>query len=146
MANSASHTRSAAPRILIVEDELVIALMINEMARDLGYIVSGIASNLAMARQQFAKRNFDAVVLDINLDGHYHPEIADFLLESGVPFAFLTGYDYLVEPRHEKIPLLTKPFTIAQFRALLRDLVGSGSSPRQITGGQPLKTKKQHQF
>ena len=42
---------------------------------------------------------------DINIGGRYHPEIADFLLDTGVPFAFVTGYDYLVEPRHETVPV-----------------------------------------
>ena len=74
------------------------------------------------------KRNFDAVLLDLNLDGQQHPETADLLLEYGVPFAFVTGYDYLVEPRLEKIPILQKPFTATQLRALLETLVGAGSS------------------
>ena len=113
MANPSSrlpaHGRS--PRILIVEDELLIAVLIGEMVREIGYRVSGTAPTIAMARLEFAKRNFDAVLPDLNLDGQQHPETADLLLEYGVPFAFVTGYDYLVEPRHEKIPILQKPFT-----------------------------------
>ena len=51
----------------------------------------------------FAKRDFDAVLLDVNLGGEYNPETADLLLEMGVPFAFVTGYDYVVEPRHDNV-------------------------------------------
>ena len=117
-----------APRILIVEDELLIALMIAEMVRDTRYHVSGIAHTPAMARQEFAKHNYDAVLLDINIGGRYNTEIADRLLKRGVPFAFVTGYDYLVEPRHENVPVLPKPFTFDQLRVLLRNLVGLSSS------------------
>jgi CheY-like chemotaxis protein len=126
MANSRSTPQAfdCSPRILIVEDELLIAVLIGEMVWKIGYRVSGTAPTIAMARLEFAKRNFDAVLLDVSLDGQHHPETADHLLEMGVPFAFVTGYDYLVEPRHEKIPLLQKPFTPVQLLALLEELVG----------------------
>jgi CheY-like chemotaxis protein len=120
-----------APRLLIVEDELLIALIIEEMARDIGYRVSGIAHTVPMARKELAKRNFDAVLLDISFDGQFGFEFADILIEANVPFAFVTGYDYLVEPRHEMVPVLQKPFTLAQLRALLVSLVGEGSSKTQ---------------
>jgi CheY-like chemotaxis protein len=124
-------TRSArgrAPRILLIEDELLIALVIEEMAKDLGYRISGIASNLALARQELAKRNFDGALLDVHLDGRPCPELADLLMERDVPFAFVTGYDYIVEPRHENVPVLQKPFTPAQLGVLLGNLVGPSKS------------------
>jgi CheY-like chemotaxis protein len=128
MANPRSPlTAPDSLRILVIEDELLIALLIEEMVRELGYRVSGVAHTMAMARQEFAKRNFDAVLFDINIGGRCHPEIADFLLDIGVPFAFVTGYDYLVEPRHQTVPVLQKPFTPAQLRALLGKVAGSGS-------------------
>jgi CheY-like chemotaxis protein len=133
MANPRSPpTAPGSPRILVIEDELLIALLIEEMVRETGYRVSGVAHTAAMARQKFAKRNFDAVLFDINIGGRYHPEIADFLLDTRVPFAFVTGYDYLVEPRHETVPILQKPFTPAQLRALLEKVVGSVSPTGEI--------------
>jgi CheY-like chemotaxis protein len=122
--------RSRSPRIIIIEDELLIALVIEEMAKDLGYRISGIASNLALARQELAKRNFDGALLDVNLNGRPCPELADLLSERGVPFGFLTGYDYIVEPRHENVPILQKPFTPAQLGVLLVNLVGPSKSTR----------------
>ncbi|MGB9042336.1 MAG: response regulator [Pseudolabrys sp.] len=103
-------SRTRPPRILIVEDERDIALMIEELVREFGYEVSSVARTAAMARLQIAMRNFDCVLLDINLEGESHPEISDVLLEAGVPFAFVTGYDYVLEPRHAGVPLLEKPF------------------------------------
>ena len=122
---SQQRSRIRTRRILIVEDDLVIALMMEEIVREMGCAVSGIAGTLGMARLQFAKRDFDAVLLDVNLGGEYNPETADLLLENGVPFAFVTGYDYVVEPRHEKVPLLQKPFSSIQLRVLVEQLVGS---------------------
>ena len=122
-----------APRILIVEDDLVIALMVEESVRELGYTVSSVAGTIATARLQISKRNFDAVLLDIDLDGEHYPETADILLETGIPFAFVTGYDYVLEPRHGEVPLLEKPFGLVQLRVLLEKLVGPGSATSEIT-------------
>ena len=126
-AHSQPPSRTRPPRILIVEDDLVIALMIEEFVREFGYAVSSVAGTVAMARLQIGLRNFDAVLLDINMEGEYQPETADVLLEAGVPFAFVTGYDYVLEPRHEGVPLLEKPFGAIQLRVLLEKLVGPGS-------------------
>ena len=111
MIRTRSHQQSRARprRILIVEDDLVIALMMEEIVREMGCAVSGIAGTPGMTRLQLAKRDFDAVLLDVNLDGEYNPETADLLLEMGVPFAFVTGYDYVVDPRHDNVPLCRSP-------------------------------------
>lgn len=123
-----SSNRIRRPRILIIEDEVLIAVMIEEMIRDMGYRISGMAHDLAVTRKELAKRNFDAVLLDISLQGRHHPEIADYLRETNLPFAFVTGYDYLAEPRHENVPVLQKPFSPDQLRVLLEQLVGPISS------------------
>jgi len=120
------------PRILVIEDEPLIALLIEEMVREIGYRISNVSHTIAMARKEISKRNFDAVLLDINISGRNHPELADLMLETGAPFAFVTGYDYLVEPRHQTVPVLEKPFTPEQLRALLKNLVGSGSPTGEI--------------
>ena len=128
---SPSASPSYAARFLVIEDELLIALLLEETIREFGYRVSAVARTIPEARREFAKRNFDAVLLDINIDGRYNSEIADLLLRENIPCAFVTGYDYLVEPRHEHIPVLPKPFSRAQLRALLVSLVASTTSHRQ---------------
>ncbi len=117
--------------VLIVEDELLVALMIEEMVQTDGYAVSGVAYTFAMAQQALIKRNFDVVLLDLDIGGQFHPEIADLLLAASVPFAFVTGYDYVVEPRHECVPVLQKPFNASQLRDLLQRLVGPRSTGAQ---------------
>ena len=76
------------------------------------------------------KRNFDAVLLDVSLQGRHHPEIADYLLETNLPFAFVTGYDYLAEPRHEKVPVLQKP--LAGYSAMGQETSESRRKPFQF--------------
>jgi CheY-like chemotaxis protein len=122
---------SYAPRFLLIEDEFLIALLLEETIQEFGYRVSAVARTIPEARREFAKRNFDAVLLDINIDGRYNIEVADLLLRENIPCAFVTAYDYLVEPRHEHIPVLPKPFSRAQLRALLVSLVASTTSHRQ---------------
>jgi DNA-binding response OmpR family regulator len=121
---SVSAIQQRSSRILIVEDELVLAKLIAEAVISLGYTVSGIACNLAEGRDEFGRRNFDAVLLDIGLDGHRSREIADVLLERRTPFAFVTAYDEAAEPRHARVPLLHKPFNYEQLEVLLKTLVG----------------------
>jgi CheY-like chemotaxis protein len=122
-------TQQRSARILVVEDELVIAEMTAEAVVSLGYSVSGIASNLAEARDELDRQNFDAVLLDIGLDGYQSPEIADVLLERGTPFAFVTAYDEAAVPRHAQVPLLHKPFGYEKLDVLLKALVGEAPHP-----------------
>jgi CheY-like chemotaxis protein len=134
MVNRRHRTVPSPPprRILVVEDDLLVALIIEEMVRDCGRRVSSIAPNAATARQRFATGDFDAVLLDLNLQDQPHPELADILLAKDVPFAFVTGFDYLIEPRHEGVPVLQKPFTSGQLGALLAALVPQGDVAKAI--------------
>jgi hypothetical protein len=94
------------------------------MVFDLGYTVSGIANTITLARQELAKRNFDAALLDLALCGQNSPEIADLLQEMGIPFAFVSGRNRVFEFRHKNVPLLHQPFTAYQLYVLLERLVG----------------------
>jgi DNA-binding LytR/AlgR family response regulator len=74
--------------------------------------VSGKATTIAAARQELAKGNFDAVLLDIGLDGHSSAEVADVLLDMAVPIAFVTGNDgsHLGERSAHNCCVLAIPF------------------------------------
>jgi CheY-like chemotaxis protein len=88
------------PRVLIVEDQFLIAALLEQMVTGLGYSVAGVARTVAGALEGFLEDNFDVVLLDINLDGQRNPETANFLLERGIPFAFVSGYDAVLDPHH----------------------------------------------
>jgi CheY-like chemotaxis protein len=102
-------------RVLIVEDTALIAMKIEELVRECGCEIAGIASRLKDARQAIARHNYDAVLLDVGLPGGKTFEIADMLAERAVPLAFVTAYQEALEPRHWKVPVVLKPFSSAVF-------------------------------
>jgi two-component sensor histidine kinase/DNA-binding response OmpR family regulator len=98
------------PRVLLVEDEALVAMMIQECLGDFGYQVIGPISTATEAAARAKDGNFEAAVLDINLgDGAVYP-IAEALTARGVPFVFVTGYDAeSVDARFRGVPVLQKP-------------------------------------
>lgn len=112
------------PRVLIVEDVYLVADMIGYMVRECGYEVSGIATDVCSTLRELARQDFHAVLLDCTLDAKYTAEIADMLLQMATPFAFIIGYNEVVEERHRGIPVLQKPFTSEEIQTLLEQLVG----------------------
>jgi CheY-like chemotaxis protein len=113
-----------AGSILVVEDEFLVNEMIADMVAGLGYTVAGRPTSIAGLRQALAAGGFEGVLLDLRLGDTLTLEAADVLAERGVPFAFVTGYSESSEPRHAGIPLLNKPFTLDQLRAMLERLIG----------------------
>lgn len=112
---------------------MILDLMV-DMILALGYAVAATADTLSSARRELRKKTFDAVLLDRGIDGQCGPEIADQLLEMRVPFAFVTGYDGPFEERHASVPLLRKPFTVAQLATLLEKLAGQPGAVRGKPG------------
>jgi PAS domain S-box-containing protein len=98
------------PRVLLVEDEALVAMMIQECLAEFGYQVVGPIRTASEAAARAKDGPLEAAVLDINLgDGAVYP-IADMLAARGVPFVFVTGYDAdSVDARFRKIPILQKP-------------------------------------
>jgi two-component sensor histidine kinase/DNA-binding response OmpR family regulator len=98
------------PRVLVVEDEALVAMMIQECLAEFGYRIVGPVCTASEAAAKAQDGQFEAAVLDINLgDGAVYP-IADTLAARGVPFVFITGYDAeSVDARFRKIPVLQKP-------------------------------------
>ncbi|MGH6676462.1 MAG: HWE histidine kinase domain-containing protein, partial [Xanthobacteraceae bacterium] len=98
------------PRVLLIEDEALVAMMIQDCLADFGYQIMGPICTASEAAAKVKDAHFDAAVLDINLgDGAVYP-IADTLAARGIPFVFVTGYDAdSVEPRFRHVPILQKP-------------------------------------
>lgn len=106
-------------RVLVVEDEMTIAMMIEDMLTDLGHDVVDIAARLPRALEIAAVVALDYVILDVNLDGQKSFPVAELLRERGIPFAFATGYGAAgIDAAFADRPVLTKPFTMAQLAAL----------------------------
>jgi CheY-like chemotaxis protein len=108
-------------RILIVEDETMIAMLLEEMLADLGCIVVGPARDVAMALEAVNTEQIDCAILDLNLRGERADPVADALVARGVPFIFATGYgESGIDPRFKNAPVLQKPY---EFAKLTRTLI-----------------------
>ena len=120
----------AARRILIVEDESMIAMMLEDFLKELGWEVVGWAGGTEQALAMARDADLDAVLLDVNLGGHDTFAVADILRERHIPFVFATGYSKDgVADRFRGVPTLTKPFHCNELdRALHRMTEGAEGS------------------
>ena len=97
--------------VLIVEDEVVVAMYVEDMLTDLGCEVIAIATSLSQALTLAGDRAFDFAVLDINLAGDMSFPVADVLRERQIPFLFISGYTSGgVAEAYRNEPRLQKPF------------------------------------
>lgn len=107
MVGSAGNSK---PRVLLVEDEALVALMIQETLTEFDYQVIGPLNTASEALAAARANHFDAAVLDINLGDGLVYTVAEILSVRGVPFVFVTGYDAdSVDPRFSDVPILQKP-------------------------------------
>jgi len=98
------------PRVLLVEDEALVAMMIQDTLIEFGFQVLGPVSTASEALAAARERHIDAAVLDINLGDGLVYTVAEILAKRGVPFVFVTGYDAeSVDSRFSGIPVLQKP-------------------------------------
>jgi CheY-like chemotaxis protein len=105
---------SGPTNILIVEDEPLIAMMLEDFLDILGKTPAGVADTVATALAVIAGGGVDAAILDVNLrGGETSWAIADALAQEGIPFVFASGgsNDSVVE-RFRNRPTLAKPFTM----------------------------------
>jgi CheY-like chemotaxis protein len=114
---------AAAPRVLVVEDEYLIRMLLEDMLDELGYEVAAAVGTISEAGQIAANGDFNAAILDVNLDGQEIYPVADILTKRGLPFVFVTGYGErsLPEPYRGR-PALQKPFQSEQLKTALAGL------------------------
>jgi DNA-binding NtrC family response regulator len=110
----------AGQRLLILEDEMLVALALEDIVTRWGSRIVGPVANVATALAAIAAEPPDAALLDVNLQGERADPVADALAARGVPFVFVTGYGGLDLPaRFAEAPLLSKPFEPAALKAAL---------------------------
>ena len=104
-------TRLSERRVLVVEDEALVAMLVEDALLDAGASVIGPAATVAEALALLERETPDAAVLDLNLAGETSTPVADALAARGVPFVVATGYgaDGL-PPGHASVPVLAKPY------------------------------------
>ncbi|WP_210526639.1 response regulator [Rubellimicrobium arenae] len=117
-------------RVLIVEDEPIISMLLEDMIDDLGMTVSARAATLAEARELARVNVCDAAILDINLRGQMSYPAAEILALRGVPLVFVTGYARdQVPPLLANAPVLPKPYQADQIAAALATVLGTRGAP-----------------
>lgn len=110
-------------RVLVVEDEMMVSMLIEDMLQELGCEVVGPASRLDEALALAKEADLDCAVLDVNLGGQPIFPLADLLRERGRPFAFATGYgDAGLRDVDRGSPVLQKPFREGDLARVLGEL------------------------
>lgn len=129
-------TSLAGRRILVVEDEMLIALMIEEILQDLGCVVVGPVGKLDAALELARDEVLDAAVLDVTIRGGYVYPVAEQLLARDVPFVLASGYGVWALPEAlRRQPRLEKPFTQRALEERVRLLC---SRPSRAGGDVPI--------
>lgn len=121
-----SDSTTAMPRVLLVEDEYLIRMLLEDMLADLGYAIAEAVGTIAEASQIAAAGAFDVAILDVNVDGEEVYPVADILAQRGLPFVFVTGYgENSLPAKYRSRPALQKPFQSEQLRSTLAGLLAA---------------------
>jgi CheY-like chemotaxis protein len=125
-------------RVLVVEDEMIVAWLLVDMLDDLGCAIVGPATSVNQALAMIDAEAIDAAVLDVNLNGQMSYPVADVLVSRGVPFLFSTGYDRnRLLDGYRIFPVLQKPFHWSELGDTLAKLLTLGEP-----AGEPLITRE----
>ena len=115
----------AGKRILVVEDDGLLAMELDLVLGDNGAVVVGPTHTVAESLAILADNAVDAAVLDVNLGSESSEPVADRLSETGTPFLYLSGHDAKRLPeRHRERPLVSKPFLEHELLGTLTELLG----------------------
>jgi CheY-like chemotaxis protein len=111
-------------KVLVVEDEMIVAWLLEDMLADLGCAVVGPAASVKQALAMIDAETIDVAVLDVNLKGQMSYPIADVLAARGVPFVFSTGYDKdRLLDGYRTFPVMQKPFHQSELENMLAQLL-----------------------
>jgi CheY-like chemotaxis protein len=106
-------SKDVARRVLIVEDEAMIVMLVQDMLAVLGYEVASIACHLEDALGAARGAEINLAILDINLNGKASFPVAEILRARGIPFIFATGYGIAGhDGDFDDVPVLKKPFNV----------------------------------
>jgi two-component sensor histidine kinase/DNA-binding response OmpR family regulator len=109
-------------RLLLVEDEALTGMMMSDMLTELGFHVIGPFGRVADAMAAVGREDFQAAVLDVNLDGEMVYPVADAVVALGVPFVFVTGYGAEgIDRRFAQVPVLQKPIERRMLQSVFVD-------------------------
>jgi DNA-binding response OmpR family regulator len=111
-----------AKRILVVEDEALIAMMLEDMLIDLGFDVVGPALTFENALRLARSEDYDCAILDVNLGSHRSYPIADAVAARGLKLLFASGYDSPAGEWTGAAGTIRKPFDKHALATVLRGI------------------------
>jgi len=121
------HAPTRSLRILLVEDEMLVAMLLEDLLVDIGHQVVGPLSDLGKAVEAARSEALDLAVLDVSLNGHEVYPVAEVLAERGIPFVFATGHGaFGLRERWRHYPTLQKPFHRDDLYSMIDELARSG--------------------
>ena len=107
-------------RLMIVEDEYLIRLLLEDMLVELGCSIDAVAASVDEGKKVAQSADVDLAILDVNIDGQQVFPVADILKSRGLPFIFITGYGARGLPEgYRETPTLQKPFHMQDLKATL---------------------------
>jgi CheY-like chemotaxis protein len=110
-------------QVLLVEDEAIIAMLMEDMLAEFSCDVSATVGDLDAATVAARSAHFDMAFVDVNLHGASAYPVADILRARGIPFAFVTGYGTVsTDASYADVPVLQKPFRVQELEAIVERL------------------------
>jgi CheY-like chemotaxis protein len=118
-------------RVLLVEDEGLVAMSVEDMLADLGCTVAAQAGSVPEALEKARAGGFEVALLDVSLHGKKVFPVAEFLSDNGIPFAFVSGYGRAGLPEaFSTRPVVPKPFELKELSAALAAALAGTPDPR----------------
>ena len=117
-------------RVLVVEDEALIAVMVEDMLLEMGSEVVGPAATIEAALELARREDIDAAVLDVNVRGQRIDPVAEALMARGVPVLFATGYGEVRLASGVQVTVIDKPYTQEKLARGLAVAMGVASGRR----------------
>ncbi len=124
-------------KVLVVEDEMMIAMLIEDMLDEFGCRLVGPATSVPRALELIGNQSIEVAILDLNLDGKDTYAIADALQRNNVPFIFATGYGSAgLRQEYENRPVLQKPFQQKDLETALADALAGSNGDAALYGNE----------
>ena len=122
--------------VLVVEDEMIVAMLMEDLLRSLGVKEVYIATDVKSALKLLETRPVDCAVLDLWVRDGDTMAVADILVDKGIPFVFSSGSDAgAIAERHAARPLISKPFLDDDFKLIVLDTWTLSQSERAAGAG-----------
>lgn len=113
-------------RVLIVEDEPLLALELEDMLTDMGCAIAGRAGRLETALAMARELDFNVAILDVNLGETRVDAAAEIIADRGIPIVLTTGYGESARSPVASCEIVAKPYEAAKIRAVLEHALGKG--------------------